>query len=83
MLRLSATLLALAGIVAFPWPLAASFVMIAALFAPSLALIAGVAMDILYYVPGAYPVPLFTLLGLAGFIVAHFVHGFVKARIIT
>lgn len=83
MLRLSATLLALVGMVAFPWPLAASFVMIAALFAPPLALVAGVVADVLYYVPGAFPVPLFTLLGLLGFIVAQFVHGFVKARIIT
>lgn len=83
MLRLSATLLALVGIVAFPWPLAASFVMIAALFVPPLALIAGVLIDVLYFVPGAFPAPLFTMLGLAAFIVAEFVHGFVKARIIT
>lgn len=83
MLRISAILLAAVGIVAFPWPLAAAFAAIAALFFPPLALIWGVLTDVLYYTPGAYPVPLYTILGLAGFIVAEFVHGFVKARIIT
>lgn len=80
-IRLSSIALALIGLVAFPWPLAASFAFIAALFVPPFALLFGVLTDVLYFVPGAYPVPLATLLGLVGFMVAEVVHGFVKTRI--
>ncbi|MEK7511201.1 MAG: hypothetical protein AAB582_03120 [Patescibacteria group bacterium] len=81
LVRASTILLALVGVVAFPWPLTVVFVFIAALFLPPLALLCGVLYDILYFVPGAYPFPLATLLGLAGFLVAEVVHGFVKTRI--
>lgn len=83
MLRLTALILAIIGIFAFPWPLAAAFVVIASLFVPPVALIAGVLFDTLYYVPGAYMVPLYTILGLIAFIICEAVHGFAKARIIT
>lgn len=81
LLRISSLLLAAIGIVAFPWPLTVFFVCIAALVVPPLALLFGVLFDILYYVPGAFPVPLYTILGLVGFIIALLVHSFVKARI--
>lgn len=81
MLRITALLLAAIGIIAFPWQLTMVFVTIAALFIPPIMLLFGVLMDILYYVPGAYPVPLYTILGLVGFIIAEIVHSFMKARI--
>ena len=81
MLRISALILAAVGTVAFPWPLTAAFVVVAALFVPPVMLLTGVLMDMLYYVPGAYPVPLYTLLGLVGFIIVEIVHSFMKARI--
>jgi hypothetical protein len=81
MIRIPALILAAIGTVAFPWPLTAVFVMIAALFVPPVMILFGVLMDILYYVPGAYPVPLYTILGLVGFIIAEIVHSFMKARI--
>lgn len=81
MVRIAALILSAIGIVAFPWPLTVVFVGVAALFVPPVMLLAGVLMDILYYVPGAYPVPLYTILGLVGFIIAEIVHSFMKARI--
>lgn len=81
LLRVSSLLLAAIGIVAFPWPLTLFFICIAALFVPQLALLFGVLIDILYFVPGAFPVPLFTVLGLIGFVLALLVHSVVKARI--
>ena len=81
MTRLAALILSAIGVVAFPWPLTAAFVTIAAVFVPPVMLLCGVLMDILYYVPGAYPVPLYTILGLVGFIIAEIVHSFMKARI--
>lgn len=80
-MRISALILTAVGVVAFPWPLTVAFAVIASLFVPPVILLAGVLMDILYYVPGAYPVPLYTILGLVGFIIAEIVHSFMKARI--
>ncbi|HYF29386.1 MAG TPA: hypothetical protein VEA36_03420, partial [Candidatus Paceibacterota bacterium] len=62
---------------------AAAFALIAALFTPPVALLFGVLVDLIYFVPGAYPVPLGTILGLAGFMLAELVHGFVKTRIMS
>lgn len=81
MTRALALLFAAIGVIAFPWPLTAAFVVVSALFVPPVILLAGVLVDILYYVPGAYPVPLYTILGLIGFIIAEIVHSFMKARI--
>lgn len=81
MLRTVFLLLAAISTVAFPAAVTAVLVVCAALFVPSAMLLAGVLMDILYYVPGAYPVPLYTILGLVGFIIAEIVHSFMKARI--
>jgi len=83
LLRISSLILALVGIFSFPWALALSFAFIASLFTPPLALLFGVLMDVLYFVPGAYPIPLFTLIGLAGFLIALSVQSFVKTRIMS
>ena len=81
MLRIASCALAVIGVLAFPWPLTLVFAGVAALFIPPLALLFGVLVDILYFVPGAYPVPLGTLLGLTGFLIALMVQGFMKTRI--
>lgn len=81
MVRLALLLLAFFAPFMFPWPLAVALIFLTATGFPILALFGGVLMDVLYFVPGAALLPFGTLLGIVGFLLALFVHDFMKTRI--
>lgn len=81
MVRIAFFILALLSPFFFPWPVAAVFILAASLYLPVLALLGGVLYDILYYAHGAAGLPLGTVVGALGFVLAWAMHDFVKARI--
>lgn len=81
-MRIVIPLLAGISLLILPWPIAALLMLPAAYVLPVAGLLLGVLADLLYFVPGAALVPLFSLYGLAIGVGAIFVRRFMKARII-
>ena len=65
----------------FPLTLSVVLVVTSAFLFPPLALLGGVLFDALYYIPHGGYVPVATLSGLGGFVVASLVQKLVRARI--
>lgn len=82
MMRAMPTILALIALFVFPWQVSMVALFVAALFMPAAGIALGVIADIVYYVPGAFFVPYFTLFGAGATIASVLVHRFVKTRII-
>ena len=83
MMRILLCALALVSPFLFPWPVTVALVFIIALLVPPISFFAGLLTDAAYYASGNGALPLATLLGALGFIVAVFVHRFIKTRIIS
>lgn len=82
MIRIVLVVLSLFSPFFFPWPLTLLITLAAAFFVPCIALVVGVLIDVLYFVPGSALAPVASLLGLLGFVFMFFVHRFWKTRII-
>jgi len=81
MIRGIALLLTLVAPFFFPFALAVVLIAGSALLFPLLALLGGVLFDALYYIPHGGYIPVATLVGVAGFLVASVVQKLVRARI--
>ncbi|KND52048.1 MAG: hypothetical protein ABA06_02170 [Parcubacteria bacterium C7867-001] len=81
MMRASLIFLALLSPFIFPSPLSGALSFAAALVYPPVALVVGLIADALYYPGSGYP--LATLIGVAIALVAFFMRGFAKARIMA
>jgi len=81
MIRTVATLLTFVSPFFFPLTLSVLVITVSALVFPPLALVGGVLFDALYYLPHGGYVPVATLAGFAGFVVASLVQKLVRARI--
>jgi len=67
----------------FFFPIVATVVLalIGAIVSPLVPFLVGVLLDTLYYAPGAYPFPLYSLLGSVAALAAFGVHRFVETSI--
>lgn len=65
----------------FPWPIAVALLAIVSIRVPLVALLGGVLIDVLYFVPSVAVLPLGSVLGALGFVIATLSHDFMKARI--
>ena len=81
MIHFALLILTLTAPLLFPIGVTIFIALAAAVFSPLFPLAAGVMLDALYFSPGSYPVPLYSLLGGAATIAAYFVHRFVEASI--
>ncbi len=81
MMRALIPAIALFALFVVPWQVGMFSILVAALFLPPTGLLLGVIADLIYYSPGAAPVPYFTLCGIGCFVLALLVHRFVKTRI--
>ncbi len=82
MIKGALTVAALLSVIALPWQFAAFFVLAAGTVVPLLPLACGLFLEALYWTPGAYPVPIFALLGAVATFGLYLVRGRVKASII-
>lgn len=84
MIRAVLALGAFLSVFLFPYPLTALLSFVASLYLPGVALLVGILVDLLYYVPEAAPygLPAASLFGLFLSLVALVVRRFVRARII-
>ncbi len=71
--------LSVVSLFVFPWPLTLVLGFVTSLLVPPVAFVLGVAAELLY---GAHGVPYAVIVGAVLSVVAFFVRGFVKARII-
>lgn len=82
MMRILFSLLALASVFLFPYPLTLALSFAAGLFLPAAPLLAGILVDLYYHTPGAAFIPFGTLAGALIAVLCVLVRRFVKARII-
>ena len=67
----------------FPYPLTLLLSFLASLYLTPVALVVGILADLVYFAPGAAPVPFMSLLGGGLSVLALLVRRFVKARIMS
>jgi hypothetical protein len=67
----------------FPYVVTLVLAVSAALFLPAVALFTGILVDLLYYTPGASPLPFATIAGVCIAGLAIVVRRFLKARILS
>jgi hypothetical protein len=80
MMRSALFFLAFFGLFAFPWPYAAVIAFVLSLYVPPAGLAFGLFSDALYYTHGI-GLPIATLYGIAGSLVAYFANRFIRSRI--
>lgn len=82
MIRRIGTPLAFLSAIFFPWPLTVCIALGVALFEPLLPLAVGLFVDVLYFVPHGFSLPLFTLGGALVTVAALLVRSRLQAGII-
>ncbi len=82
MIRGALTLVALASVIFFPWPLTAVLMLVSSSLEPLVPLAAGIFADTLYYTPKAGVLPFFTLFGALTTVVALLVRSRLRTGII-
>jgi hypothetical protein len=81
MIPVAVLLLALVGVIAFPWPYALFLAIVASLYVPLAGLALGIISDALYYTHAASLIPWGTLVGGIVTVLAYLARRFMKARV--